>query len=73
MAALLPPGHCTTSSLAISFQSENITFLQEYDVITWGFPAKIGKPLQNHEFRPIWSRHVHADNPNDTCFVQNFN
>ena len=74
MAALLHPGHCTMSSLAISFWSKNVMFFQHYDVITWGFPAKIGETPSKSRFRLISSRNVHADNQtqcNDTCFVQN--
>ena len=26
------------------FGGENVTFLQDYDVITWGFPLKTGIP-----------------------------
>ena len=75
MAALLPPGHCTTSSLAISFQSKNVTFFQDYDVITREFPPKLGNPPENHNFWPISSLNMHSDNQTqcyDTCFVENF-
>ena len=55
------------------FQSENVTFFRDYYVITWGFPAKIGKPPQNRDFWPISYRNVHSVNQsqcNNTCFVQ---
>ena len=46
---------------------ENVTFLQDYDVITIGIP---------HDFILISSRNMRSDTliwSNDTCFVQNFN
>ena len=73
MADLLLPGHCTTSSLAISFLGEIMMYWWDYDVITREFPAKNWGTPQNREFWPISSHNVHANNPNDTCFVQNFN
>ena len=47
-------------------------FLRDYDVITGGFPQKLGIP---HDFIPILYRNVHYDTligSNDTCFVENF-
>ena len=51
MASLLPPGHCTTNSLAISFLGEIMTYWRDYDVITREFPAKNwGNPLEITNF-----------------------
>ena len=44
MADLLLPGHCTTSSLAILFQSENVMFFRDYDVIWQEYPPKLRIP-----------------------------
>ena len=54
------------------FRSENVMFLQDYDVITGGFPQKLGIP---RNFVMILCRNMSYDTliwSNDTCFVENF-
>ena len=58
MAALLPPGYCTTNhgkSLAFSFSVRERDFLRDYDVITGGFLQKLGIP---RDFVTISCRNV---------------
>ena len=55
------------------FSGEIMTYFRERDVITRGFPAKIGETPRKSRFRPISSRNLHAENWTewyDTCFVQ---